>query len=425
MMGARIVAALLAGLLPAGVLAQAPILPLTIPAVGAAPAGNEAAGKLKPPIAPAQPAAAEALPVGKLRLPSGFHVEVYASGIPDARSLRVGTKGTVFVASPASGKVYAIDAQRAVKVIASGLHRPNGLALRDGTLFIAEVARISKIDNVEDALDNPPKPVAVYEDLPKDEENGLRFLGVGPDGKLYISIGQPCNNCLPQPTQAQIRRIDLEGNNVEAVALGVRNSLGFDWSPQSKQLYFTDNGRDWLSEDAPSDELNRVAKPGEHFGAPFCYQGNLPDSEFGWGRSCDEFTPPLTLLGPHVAPLGMRFYTGRMFPRDYHDAIFIARHGSWNRTKKLGGDVVVVRLNKNGSVNSMEPFLTGFLADNNYLGRPADVEVMRDGALLVSDDWNGAVYRITSGRDSAREPAREPVREPGRSRGGGRFFFDR
>jgi glucose/arabinose dehydrogenase len=421
MMGARIIAAVLVGLLPAGVLAQAPILPPVImPMAGGPSAASEAAGKLKPLAAPAQPAAAEALPVGKLSLPSGFHIEVYASGIPDARSLRAGPRGTVFVASPASGKVYAIDAQRAVKVIASELHRPNGLALRDGTLFIAEVARISKIDNAEDALDNPPKPVAVYEDLPKDEGNGLRFLAVGPDGKLYVSIGQPCNNCLPQATQAQIRRIDLEGNIVEAVALGVRNSLGFDWSPQSKQLYFTDNGRDWLSEDAPSDELNRVAKPGEHFGAPFCYQGNLPDSEFGWGRSCDEFTPPLTLLGPHVAPLGMRFYTGRMFPRDYHDAIFIARHGSWNRTKKLGGDVVVVRLNKNGSVNSMEPFFTGFLADNNYLGRPVDVEVMRDGALLVSDDWNGAVYRITSGRES-----REPVREPTRDRRGGRFFFDR
>jgi glucose/arabinose dehydrogenase len=410
----RIVTAVLAGLLPAAAQAQAPVSGGQGP-----PAGNEAAGKLKPLVAPTQPAAADALPTGKLRLPSGFRIEVYASGIPDAHTLRVGPRGTVFVASPASGKVYAVDAQRAVKVIASGLHRPNGLALRDGTLFVADVARISKIDNAEDALDNPPKPVTVYDDLPKDEENGLRYLGIGPDGKRYVSIGQPCNNCLPPPSQAQIRRIDLEGNIVEAVALGVRNSLGFDWSPQGKQLYFTDNGRDWLSEDAPSDELNRVAKPGEHFGAPFCYQGNLPDSEFGWGRSCDEFTPPLTLLGPHVAPLGLRFYTGRMFPRDYHDAIFIARHGSWNRTKKLGGDVVVVRLNKNGSVNSMEPFLTGFLADNTYLGRPVDVEVMRDGALLVSD-WNGAVYRITSAREAA-----QSAHKPRRDRGGGRFFFGR
>ncbi len=397
------------------------LLPAAAPAQGGPPAGNEAAAKLKPIAAPAQPAAADVLPLGKLKLPPGFRIEVYASGIPDARSLRVGARGTVFVASPATGKVFAIDAQHAVKVIASGLDRPNGLAIRGGTLFIAEASRISKIDNVEDVLDNPPAPLSVYEDLPKAEVNGLRFLGVGPDGKLYISIGMPCNNCLPQPSEAQIRRIDLEGNNVEAVALGVRNSLGFDWAPQSEQLYFTDNGRDWLSEDAPSDELNRIGKPGENFGAPYCYQGTLPDSEFGWGHSCDEFTPPVTLLGPHVAPLGMRFYTGRMFPRDYSDAIFIARHGSWNRTKKLGGDVVVLHLNKNGSVASMEPFLTGFLADNNFIGRPVDVEIMRDGSLLISDDWNGAVYRVTSGREAGGAPAREPTRERRRRRD---FFFN-
>lgn len=390
-------------------IALAAALATFLPTVGMAqdgpPAGNEAAANLKPIAAPAQPTVPDALPLGKMKLPSGFRIELYAAGIPDARSLRVGPRGTVFIASPASGKVFAIDGQRVVKVIASGLHRPNGLAMSNGTLYIAEVSRISKIDNVEDTLDNPATPVSVYADLPKDETNGLRFLGTGPDGKLYVSVGLPCNNCLPQPASAQIRRIDLEGNNVEAVALGVRNSLGFDWSPQNKQLYFTDNGRDWLSEDAPSDKLNRVAKPGESFGAPFCYQGNLPDSEFGWGHSCDEFTPPIVLLGPHTAPLGMRFYTGRMFPRGYADAIFIARHGSWNRTKKLGGDVVAVHINKSGSVASMEPFLTGFLADNNYLGRPVDVEIMRDGSLLISDDWNGAVYRVTSGPGVNREPA--------------------
>ena len=404
-------AAALAGLSPALLQAQVADGP---------PPGNEAAVKLKPAAAPSQPAAADALPVGKLRLPSGFRLEVYASGIPDAHTLRVGPRGTVFVASPASGKVYAVDGQRAVKVVASGLDRPNGLALRDGTLFIAERSRISKIDGVEDALDSPPKPTVVYEDLPKNNVNGLRYLGVGPDNKLYVSIAMPCNNCVPQATEGQIRRIDLDGNNVEAVALGVRNSLGFDWSPQSKQLYFTDNGRDWLSEDAPNDELNRIAKPGENFGAPYCYQGTLPDSVNGWGRSCDEFTPPVVLLGPHVAPLGMRFYTGRMFPRDYSGAIFIARHGSWNRSKKIGGDILVAYLNKNGTVDSMEPFLTGFIADNNYLGRPVDVEQMQDGSLLVSDDWNGAVYRVTSargGRESSEEPRHEPRR---RNR---QFFF--
>ncbi len=400
-------AASLASLLSAAfVRAQTPITPppaALLPglAQSGGPAGNEAAAMLAPLRPPALPAARDQLPLGKLKLPPGFRIEVYASGIANARSLRVGKRGTVFVGSARTDKVHAIvndDGRRKVKVLASGLHRPNGLAYHDGTLYIAEVSRISKIDNVEDTLDNPPAPTEIYGDLPKKEAHGARFLAVGPDGKLYVSVGQPCNNCVPAAGLGQIRRIDLDGGNIEAVALGVRNSVGFDWSPRNKQLYFTDNGRDWLSEDAPSDELNRVAKPGEDFGAPYCYQGNLTDTQLGWGRSCDEFTAPIALLGPHVAPLGMRFYSGRMFPEAYRGAIFIARHGSWNRTKKIGGDVVVVRLNKNGSVHSMEPFLTGFLQDNAYLGRPVDVQPMRDGSLLISDDWNGAVYRVTYSR---------------------------
>jgi glucose/arabinose dehydrogenase len=402
-----LVAATLAGLLSAALVrAQAPItsppaalLPGLAPS--GRPAGNEAAAKLAPIAAPAQPAARDQLPLDKLKLPPGFRIEVYASGIANARSLRVGKRGTVFVGSARTDKVHAIvddEGRRRVKVLASGLHRPNGLAFHDGTLFIAEVSKISKIDNVEEKLDDPPTPTMIYDGLPKDEAHGARFIAVGPDGKLYISVGQPCNNCVPPAGQGEIRRIDLSGGNMEVVARGVRNSVGFDWNPQNKQFYFTDNGRDWLSEDAPSDELNRVTKMGEDFGAPYCYQGNLPDTQFGWGHSCDEFTAPITLLGPHVAPLGMRFYSGRMFPKEYRDAIFIARHGSWNRTKKIGGDVVVIRLNKNGSVHSMEPFLTGFLADNNYLGRPVDVQPLGDGSLLISDDWNGAVYRVTYGR---------------------------
>jgi glucose/arabinose dehydrogenase len=402
-----LVAATLAGLCSAApVRAQTPITPppaALLPGLAQSgrPVGNEAAAKLVPLRPPAQPVPRDQLPLAKLKLPPGFYIEVYASGIANARSLRVGKRGTVFVGSARTDKVHAIinDAgRRRVKVLVSGLHRPNGLAFHDGTLYIAEVSKISKIDNVEDVLDDPPKPTVIYDALPKDETHGARFLGVGPDGKLYVSVGQPYNNCVPPAGAGQIRRIDLEGGNVEAVALGVRNSVGFDWSPRNKQLYFTDNGRDWLSEDAPSDELNRVRKPGENFGAPYCYQGNFPDTQFGWGRSCDEFTSPIALLGPHVAPLGMRFYSGRMFPREYRDAIFVARHGSWNRTKKIGGDVVVIHLNKSGSVQSMEPFLTGFLQDNAYIGRPVDVQPMRDGSLLISDDWNGAVYRVTYGR---------------------------
>jgi glucose/arabinose dehydrogenase len=368
---------------------------------GVPPPGNAAAAKLVPLTPPAQPAPGDQLPLGKLTLPPGFRIEVFASGIPGARSLRVGRGGTVFVGSARSDKVYAIRGdgrRRQVTVVASGLQKPAGLALHDGSLYIAEVSRISKIDGVEDKLDDPPAPMPIYRDLPKSEKNSLRFIGVGPDDKLYVSVGMPCNNCIPPQGQGEIRRIDLDGGKTEVVARGVRNSLGFDWSPGSKTLYFTDNGRDWLSEDAPSDELNRISKPAEDFGAPYCYQGNLTDPQFGWGRSCGEFTAPIALLGPHVAPLGLRFYTGRMFPRDYRGAIFIARHGSWNRTKKIGGDVIVLYLNKEGTVQSREPFLTGFIENNNFVGRPTDIAQMRDGSLLIADDWNGAIYRVTYGR---------------------------
>jgi glucose/arabinose dehydrogenase len=401
---AAIMIVAIAGLISAVPLrAQAPIASPPVgllPGLGQAgrPVGNEAAAKLAPITPPAQPAAPDQLPLDRLKLPPGFRIEVYASGIPGARSLRVGKRSTVFVGGIGTDKVHAIaddNGQRSVRVLASGLNRPNGLAFHDGALYIAETSKISRIDDVEAKRDVPATPQVVYSDLPSDETNSARFIGIGPDGKLYISVGMPCNNCVPPAGLGEIRRIDLDGGNMEVVARGVRNSGGFDWSPRSKNLYFTDNGRDWLSEDAPSDELNRLRKMNEDFGAPYCYQGNLTDPQFGWGRSCDEFTAPIALLGPHVAPLGMRFYTGRMFPAEYRGAIFVARHGSWNRTKKIGGDVVVLRLNKEGTVRSLEPFLTGFLRDNAYLGRPVDVQPMADGSLLISDDWNGAVYRVT------------------------------
>jgi glucose/arabinose dehydrogenase len=203
------------------------------------------------------------------------------------------------------------------------------------------------------------------------------------------------NICEPPATNGQIRRIALDGSSAGVVARGVRNSVGFDWHPVTKELYFTDNGRDWLSEDLPEDELNRVTRPDQHFGFPYCHQGTFTDREMGWGRSCDEFEKPVALLGPHSAALGMRFYTGTMFPAAYRNAIFIARHGSWNKTRKIGGDVIVVTLHKNGTVKSVKPFLTGFIQNNAYIGRPVDVQVMKDGALLISDDYAGAVYRVT------------------------------
>ncbi len=380
--------------------AAAQPLPPGSPLIGR-PEGNAAAAKLAPVAPPPIPAAADKLPTAKLKLPPGFHIEVYASGIGNARSIRVGDKGTVFVGTRFGNKVTAIvkkDGKTELKTIASGLYRPNGLAYHNGTLYIAELSQISKIDNVENVLDNPPKPTVIYNDLPKDEAHGWKFIGIGPDNKLYIPVGQPGNNVMPPPTHAQIRRINLDGSGMEVVARGVRNTVGFDWNPVNKQLYFSDNGRDWASEDLPQDELNRITKVGEHFGSPYCYQGNFVDPEFGWGHSCSEFTPPIMLTGPHSAGLGLRFYTGKMFPKKYRNAIFLARHGSWNRTKKFGGDVIAIFLNKDGTVKSSEPFVTGFLENNNYIGRPVDVEIMKDGSMLLSDDYNGAVYRISYGK---------------------------
>jgi len=352
------------------------------------------------PIAPPPiPTAADKLPIEKLKAPKGFKIELYAAGVGNARTLRQGDKGTVFVGSRLLDKVYAIvdrGGKREVKPIYSGLYRPNGLAFKDGVLYIAELSRISKVEKIEDNLDNPPKPVVIYDDLPKDEGHGWKFLTIGPDDKLYFQVGAPCNICMPSPAHAQIRRINLDGSGAEVVARGIRQIVGMDFSPITKQLYFTENSRDWLSEDIPEEKLNRLTQPGkDNFGYPYCHQGNIADQEFGWGHSCDEFTKPIALLGPHTAALGMRFYTGNTFPSEYRNAIFIARHGSWNRTKKIGGDIVVARLSEDGAVKSIEPFITGFIENNNYVGRPADVEFVKDGSMLISDDFNGAIYQVT------------------------------
>jgi len=385
---------------------QAAPLPPGSPLIGRPDTAD--AKRLAPVPAPPLAAAADKLPVDKLKAPKGFKVEVYASGMPNARSLALGDKGTVFVGSRLQDKVYAIvdkGGKREVKIIASGLYRPNGVAFKNGTLYIMELSQLSKIDNIEDKLDNPPKPTVILDGLPKDEAHGWKYIAIGPDNKLYFEIGQPCNNCLPPEGYATMRRVNLDGTGMETIAQGIRNTVGFDWHPTSKELYFTDNSRDWMSEDLPNDELNRMTKVGQHFGSPFCYQGNLPDQEFGWGRKCEEFTPPIALMGPHTAALGMKFYTGNSFPAKYKNQILVARHGSWNKTNKLGGDVVLVNIKKDGSAGPIEPFLTGFLENNSYVGRPVDVMVMKDGSVLVSDDWNGAVWRVSAG-GNARTAAR-------------------
>jgi glucose/arabinose dehydrogenase len=400
---------------PAATPAPAPATTAQAPAAAPLPPGSpligrpstEAAMKLAPVAAPPIPASADKLAQvpDKLKLQKGFHIELYAGQVPNARSMRQGEKGTIFVGSRLQDKVHYItekDGKRDVKVLVSGLYRPNGLAIKDGTLYIAELSQVSKIEKVEDNLDKSPKPTVIYSDLPKDEAHGWKFIGIGPDNKLYVPVGQPCNNCIPSDAHGQIRRINLDGSGAEVIARGVRNTVGFDWHPVSKELYFTDNQRDWASEDTPEDELNRITKVGQHFGSPYCYQGDFVDPEFGWGHSCSEFTPPILKTGPHSAGLGMRFYTGGNFPAKYKNAIFIARHGSWNRTKKFGGDILAVFLNKDGSVKNTEVFLTGFVGpDNNYIGRPVDVLFTKDGSMLISDDFNGAIWRVSYGNQKS------------------------
>ena len=337
------------------------------------------------------------IPLDKIKVPKGFEVSVYASGAPNARSMTFGKNGTLYVGTRFPGVVYAVvdkGGQHEVKTLAKGLYRSNGVAYKAGTLYVAELSRIIAFDNIDAKVDNPGPYRVVFDALPKDEPHGWKFMKLGPDGKLYFQIGSPGNITMPPYTHASIVRVDPDKGVLEMVAQGVRNSVGMDFHPKTKQLWFTNNGRDWVGDDLPNDTLNHVTRKGEHFGFPFCHQGNLLDDEYGKGRSCDEFDKPDYLLGPHVAALGMRFYTGSQFPAEYHNNIFIAEHGSWNRTKKVGYNVSRVVLDDKGKVVKYEPFATGWLQGETFWGRPADVEVAPDGSLLVSDDVAGAIFRI-------------------------------
>ena len=348
--------------------------------------------------------AARDLPIGELRLPPGFHISIFADGVDSAREMTLGAKGTLFVGSQRAGKVYAItpsaDGTHAqqVRVVARGLLIPGGVAFHDGALFVSAVSRILRFDAIETHLDAPLQPRVVTDKLPTETAHGLRFLAFGPDGKLYVPIGAPCNVC-ERDGYGKLTRMQADGRQMEDVAFGIRNTVGFDWRPGTNQLWFTDNGRDLLGDDLPSDELNRIDRLGAHFGFPYCHQGDTLDPEFGKGKDCRNYVPPVVKLGAHVASLGMRFYApqqagDRQFPTEYKSAIFIAEHGSWNRSKKVGYRVAVVRLDGDRVIED-KPFISGWLrADESVWGRPADVQVMPDGALLVSDDMNGVIYRI-------------------------------
>ena len=340
------------------------------------------------------------LPTNNITLPPGFLLSVYADDVPGARALALGSHGTVFVGSQ-DGNVYAIvdrDQDHTADqtyVLARGLNMPNGVAFRDGALYVAEVNRILRFDQIEEHLENPGKPAVVTDQLPSDRWHGWKFIAFGPDGLLYVPVGGPCNVCERDDERyASLLRMNPDGSHIEVFAKGIRNTVGFAWHPDTKELWFTDNGRDMLGDDLPPDELNHAPRAGMHFGFPYCHAGTIADPEFGKKRGCEELTPPAMKLGPHVAALGMRFYTGTMFPEEYRNQIFIAEHGSWNRSTPLGYRVSLVRVAENKAVK-YETFAEGWLQGGRAKGRPADVLVMPDGALLISDDHAGMIYRMS------------------------------
>ncbi len=351
--------------------------------------------------------AAAAVQLDKLHVPSGFQVELLTGAVPNAREMALGRfaggKGVLYVGSMGEGKVYAVELDAgkalAVHVIASRLQLPIGVAWRDGNLYVTAVSRLLRFDDIDNHLEHPPAPVVVTDKLPGETHHGGKFIAFGPDGKLYVPVGAPCNICEPDPRHGIITRMNSDGSGIETVARGVRNSVGFDWRGADKTLWFTDNGRDMLGDDVPSDELDHLTRPAEHFGFPYCHEGDVADPEFGARHACSEFTPPAAKLGAHVASLGMRFYAGMQFPEAYRGNVFIAEHGSWNRSRKSGYAVVRVAVDAQGNAGKPEPFVTGWLqvdasGNESVWGRPADVQVLPDGSLLVSDDLAGAIYRI-------------------------------
>jgi glucose/arabinose dehydrogenase len=342
-----------------------------------------------------------ALPLDQVRLPAGFHIEVYAAPVPGARSMSRGSQGTLFVGTRKTGKLYAVVDRNGdnradeVIVLAEGMNMPNGVAFRAGDLYVAEIARVLRYKDIEARLHDPPAPTVVNAGFPSDRHHGWKFIRFGPDERLYVPVGAPCNVCESEDLRyASIMRMRPDGTGLESFARGVRNTVGFDWHPDTGELWFTDNGRDWMGDDLPPDELNRAPLPGLHFGFPYCHGGDLPDPEFGARRPCEAFIPPAMKLGPHVAALGMRFYGGSMFPESYRKQIFIAEHGSWNRSEPIGYRVSLVRLQGERAV-SYEVFAEGWLQKGKPWGRPVDLLVLPDGSLLVSDDHAGAIYRIT------------------------------
>jgi glucose/arabinose dehydrogenase len=392
------------------------------PAIGQGPPGMSPIDKtnvkqskqdnsLKPHATPSTVTPADKIPLDKIKLPPGFKAEIWSSGHPGARTMVEGPKGTIFMGTRQLGRVYAITnngGKREVKTVLQGLTQPNGLAVKDGALYVLAINKVFRYDNIEDKLNDPGPGVELTDkfNLPTEIHHNWKYADFGPDGKLYIQVGANCNICEINPgVHGQIRRYNADGSGMEIVARGVRNTVGFDWHPVTKELWFTDNGRDWAGNPGPEDELNRIGKgqEGAFYGFPYCHANGVADPDIKKPNPCAGVVLPAALTGPHSAGLGIKFYTGNMFPKSYQNVAFIARRGSWNREQKFGYDVVVARTSAGKA--KIEPFLTGLLDQkgNAFHGRPTYVHQMKDGSLLVSDELNGAVYRITyQGKSASR-----------------------
>jgi glucose/arabinose dehydrogenase len=358
--------------------------------------------------APEKPAKEEGiltdLPLDKILLPEGFQIKVYADSVENARSLALSPSGTLFVGTRSKGSVYALrdsDGDNKVDqkfILLEGANMPNGVAFRDGDLYVAEVNRILKFEDIESKLANPGEPIVIYDKYPEEKHHGWKFISFGPDGKLYVPVGAPCNICeSKEDIFNSITRINPDGSDMEIVQRGVRNTVGFTWHPESGDLWFTDNGRDMMGDDTPSCELNHASKDNMHFGYPYCHQGDIPDPEFGNKRSCDEFTAPVANLGPHIAPLGIEFAVPTQFGSAYANKALIAEHGSWNRSKKIGYQIAMVGIDNENKSEGVEIFAEGWLdkEKDEVWGRPVDLEFLPDGSMLVSDDFADVIYRIS------------------------------
>jgi glucose/arabinose dehydrogenase len=340
------------------------------------------------------------IPIDKLKLPPGFKAEIWSTGTPGIRAMARGGSGKIYAGTRPIGRVYEITdngKERTSRVVVDKLTQP-AVAINKGSLCVMAIDKVLRYDGIEANPNVQPVDMTSAFKLPPEQHHNWKYIRFGPDGKLYVPFGAPCNICVP-PTEeyAQIRRYDADGSNMEVIARGVRNTQGFDWHPVTKELWFTDHGRDWMGDDSPEDELNRMSKTGLNFGFPYCHANGVADRDIKKDKPCDGVTLPVSTMGAHAANMGLHFYTGNMFPAEYKNAMFVARKGSWNRTQKSGFDVVTVRADADGKNPKVTPFVTGFKDDATeaFWGRPAYILQMPDGSLLLSDEQLGAIYRIS------------------------------